>query len=94
VDIDLNPMIGPDWMHPGTQRRVLTLGQNCKAYLTGAMDATYAATERVSRGKSNRENSELFIALLARLTRAHRGRKRIHLILDNRVIHTSRETRR
>ncbi len=24
ADLDLNPRIGPDWMLPGTQRRVMT----------------------------------------------------------------------
>ncbi|MGB2821352.1 MAG: IS630 family transposase [Phycisphaerae bacterium] len=90
VDIDLNPKIGPDWMLPGTQRRVVTPGQNRKAYLAGAMDAT---TDRLIWVKGDRKNSDLFIALLAKLLKVYRGRKRIHVILDNYVIHNSRRTR-
>src|SRR5271163_2379393 len=36
VDIHLNPKIGPDWMHRGTQKTVLTPGKNEKRYLAGA----------------------------------------------------------
>jgi transposase len=36
VDIHLNPRIGRDWMLPGTQKEVLTPGQNQKHYLAGA----------------------------------------------------------
>ena len=91
VDIDLNPKIGPDWMLPGTQRRVVTPGQNHKAYLAGAMAA---ATDRLIWVKGRRKNSDLFIALLAKLLKIYPGRGRIHVILDNYVIHRSRRTRR
>ena len=90
VDIDLNPKIGPDWMLPGTQRRVLTPGQNRKAHLAGAMDAT---TDRLVWVKGDRKNSDLFIALLAKLLKSYKDRRRIHVILDNYVIHSSRRTR-
>ena len=91
VDIDLNPKIGLDWMPPGTQRQVLTPGQNRKAYLAGAMDAR---TERLIWVRGKRKNSSLFIAMLAKLLKAYPERKRIHVILDNYVIHSSRQTRR
>jgi transposase len=90
VDIDLNPKIGPDWMLPGTQRRVVTPGQNRKAYLAGAMEA---ATDQLTWVKGNRKNSDLFIALLAKLLKTYPDRRRIHVILDNYVIHRSRRTR-
>ncbi len=38
VDIHLNPKLGPDWMLPGTQRLVLTPGNNEKRYLAGAYE--------------------------------------------------------
>ena len=41
VDIHLNPKIGPDWMLPGTQRLVLTPGNNEKRYLAGAYEALH-----------------------------------------------------
>lgn len=37
VDIDLNPKIGADWMLKGQQKRIVTLGQNQKHYLAGAL---------------------------------------------------------
>lgn len=38
VDPHLNPRIGGDWMVPGQQKEVVTLGQNQKKYLVGAQD--------------------------------------------------------
>lgn len=88
IDIHLNPKIGPDWMLPGTQRQVLTPGQNCKRYLAGAMDAT---TGRLLWVRGDRKHSGLFIALLARLLRCYADRKVIHVILDNFKIHSSKQ---
>jgi len=90
VDIDLNPKVGPDWMLPATQRRVVTPGQNRKAYLAGAMDAR---TNRLLWVKGVRKNSDLFLALLAKLLKVYSDRRRVHVILDNYCIHSSRRTR-
>jgi len=37
MDIHLNPKIGADWQLRGQQKRVVTLGQNEKYYLAGAL---------------------------------------------------------
>lgn len=90
ADVDLNPRIGPDYMLPGTQRTVMTPGQNVKRYLAGALDAR---SDRVMWVKGDRKNSGLFIAMLAKLLEAYPKAKVIHVICDNYVIHSSRQTR-
>ena len=90
ADIDLNPRIGFDWMLPGTQRRVMTPGKNVKRYVAGAMDAR---TDKVMWVQGTRKNSRLFIDLLKKLRAAYADKKVIHVILDNYVIHSSRQTR-
>jgi len=88
IDIHLNPKIGPDWMLPGTQRQVLTPGQNTKRYIAGAMDAT---SGRLTWVRGDRKHSGLFIELLAKLLRQYSGHKTIHVILDNFKIHSSKQ---
>jgi transposase len=90
LDVDLNPKIGPDWMLPGTQRRVATPGTNVKRYLAGALDAV---TDRLVWVAGPRKNSLLFIALLKRLLREYEDKSVVHVILDNYAIHGSRQTR-
>lgn len=90
VDLELNPRIGPDWMPPNRQRRVVTPGRNAKAYLAGAMDAK---TDRLVWVKGQKKNSVLFLDLLEKLLSVYRDRKVIHVVLDNYTIHSSRQTR-
>lgn len=90
ADIDLNPRIGFDWMLPGTQRHVMTPGKNVKRYLAGAMDAR---TDRLVWVRGERKNSRLFIELLKKLRRTYPDKKLIHVILDNYIIHSSKQTR-
>jgi transposase len=90
ADIDLNPRIGFDWMLPGTQRHVMTPGKNVKRYLAGAMDA---ATDRVVWARGERKNSRLFIDLLKKLLATYADKKVIHVVLDNCIIHSSKQTR-
>lgn len=91
VDVHLNPRIGPDWMNRGTQKQVVTPGNNVKRYLCGALDAdagllTWAAAER--------KNSLLVVATLRKLAReTYPDAKVIHVVLDNFSIHDSRITR-
>jgi transposase len=87
VDIHLNPKIGPDWMNQGTQKQVLTPGQNVKRYVCGALNA---ATRHITWVQGPRKDSQLFIAALRALAKAYRGPGRIHVILDNYRIHTSK----
>ena len=89
VDVHLNPKIGPDWMLPGTQREVMTPGKNEKRHLAGAYDPTHPRLVYVT---GDHKASWLFLNLLRALLDAYRWARRIHLILDNYVIHKSRLT--
>jgi transposase len=91
IDIHLNPKIGPDYMLPGQQKKVLTPGKNVKHYVAGAMDVR---TGRVIWVDSNRKRSALFIELLKKLDRLHGDKKVIHIILDNYIIHSSKITQK
>jgi putative transposase len=64
VDIHLNPKLGPDWMLPGTQKQVVTPGQNQKRYIAGATLGWGKDLLWVS-GPSKR--SALFIQLVEKL---------------------------
>jgi transposase len=88
VDIHLNPKIGPDWMNRGTQKTVLTPGQNAKRYLCGALDNT---TGQIHYVASDRKTSQLFIATLERLLKRYPHAREIHVVLDNFKIHSSRQ---
>lgn len=91
VDIHLNPKVGRDWCLPGQRRFVLTPGNNKKRYLAGALDARTRQLVWVE-GKS--KASSLFVQLLWRLAGQYRRARRIHLILDNASIHSSKKTRK
>lgn len=91
VDIHLNPKIGPDWMLKGTQKLVLTPGKNQKHYLAGALDPK---TGQVTWVEGGRKASQLFIDLLHALVRRYRGYTKLHVVLDNYSIHSSKITRR
>lgn len=88
VDIDLNPKLGADWMPRGQQKKVVTPGKNEKHYLAGALHST---TGQVTYVSGHKKNSSLFIALLEALRRRYRRARQITLILDNYVIHKSRQ---
>lgn len=89
VDIHLNPKIGRDWMLRGHQRRVVTPGKNEKFYLSGALDVR---TGRLHCTGVARKDSDLFCQLLWLLAAQYRRARRIHLIVDNYAIHSSRKT--
>ena len=89
VDIHLNPKIGPDSMPTGFQRLVMTPGKNEKRYLAGAYEPR---TERLVYVEGDGKASWLFLNLLRALLEAYREARRIHVILDNYVIHKSRMT--
>ena len=90
LDVDLNPRIGPDWMLPGVQRRVVTPGKNVKRYVAAALDAV---TDQLVWVSGRRKDSRLFIALLAKLLKVYADRRVIHVICDNYQPHVSRTTR-
>jgi putative transposase len=89
ADIDLNPRIGATYMGRGKQLVVLTPGKNVKRYVAGALNAR---TGKVVHVVAEKKNSELFLALVNALRRAYRRARRIHLVLDNYIIHKSRRT--
>lgn len=89
ADIDLNPRIGPCYMRRGRQLVVLTPGKNQKRYIAGALNAR---TGRVIHAYSQTKCSGLFLWLLDKLKAAYRRAKKIHLILDNCIIHKSKRT--
>jgi transposase len=87
VDIHLNPKIGLDWMNRGTQKEVLTPGQNVKRYLCGALDAD---TGQVTWVKGESKNSLLFVRMLHQLVETYQRAAKIHVVLDNFKIHDSK----
>ena len=89
VDVHLNPKIGYDWQLRGQQKQVLTPGQNAKWYVAGALDVRTGKLRWVTAGH---KRSGLFIDLLRHLTRMYPTAKRIHVIVDNYSIHSSRQT--
>lgn len=91
VDIHLNPRIGRDWMLPGTQKEVLTPGQNQKHYLAGALNTRTGQVLWVGNG---RKNSYLFLLLLRRLREAFPRARKLHVVLDNYGIHSSKLVQR
>jgi transposase len=91
VDIHLNPKIGPDWMLPGTQKEVVTPGQNQKRYIAGVIRAWGKDLLWVS-GPSKR--SALFIQLVEKLCAQFPSYQILHLIVDNYIIHTSQITQK
>ena len=91
VDIHLNPKIGPDWMLPGTQKEVVTPGQNQKRYIAGVIRAWGKDLLWVS-GPSKR--SALFIQRVEKLCAQFPSYQLLHLIVDNYIIHTSQITQK
>jgi transposase len=89
VDIHLNPKVGRDWMLPGQQRRLVTPGKNRKFYLAGALDVR---TGRLHTTGATSKNAGLFCDLLALLARTYPRATRIHLVVDNYVIHSAKKT--
>ena len=87
VDIHLNPKIGRDWMLPGEQTLIMTPGKNEKRYIAGALSVDGRELVTVT---SRRKDTAIFVDLLKRLRSTHPHLRRVHLILDNYSIHSSR----
>ncbi len=90
VDIHLNPKIGRDWMLRGQQRRIVTPGKNQKFYLAGALDVR---TGRLHTTGAANKNAALFCQLLWLLAGVYRRSQRVHLVVDNYIIHSARLTK-
>jgi transposase len=91
VDIHLNPETGADWQLRGQQKRVVTPGQHEKYCLAGAL---HSGTGKVCYVGGNSKGSSLLIRRLKHLKATYRRAKTITLIVDNDIIHKSRETLR
>lgn len=91
VDIHLNPKIGRDWMLRGQQKVIVTPGQNQKRYIAGALSMQGDDLVFVS---GPRKNTDLFLALLKELLRRHPRARRIHLVLDNYLVHKTKRVER
>jgi len=87
IDIHLNPKIGADWMLRGRQKQVLTPGKNEKRYLAGAQETR---TKELITVEGQRKDTALFVLLLWELTQRFPQAKRIHVVLDNYAIHTTK----
>lgn len=91
MDVHLNPKIGRDWMPRGLRRVVVTPGQNRKRFVAGALNA---ATGKLTWVEAKSKASDLFCKLVWKLATEYRSARRIHLIVDNYIIHASRKTKR
>lgn len=91
ADLDLNPRIGAVWARRGRQPLVLTPGQNRKHYFAGALCA-HSGALLVCDGP--RKTSALFLALFEQLLVRYAHGPTLHLILDNFIIHKSRQVQR
>ena len=91
ADFHLNPKIGPTYLKPGQQPIVLTPGKNVKRYIFGALNAR---TGKILHGVSEHQDAATFALFLDYLSASYRRAKRIHLVLDNYIIHKARVVER
>lgn len=91
LDVHLNPKIGRDWMLARIQKEVVTPGKNKKRYVYGALGVD---NDDLVYTTSAHKNSTGFIAFLEHLRAVYPRATKIHLILDNYVIHKSKQTLR
>jgi transposase len=91
LDVHLNPKIGRDWMLPNTQKTVITPGKNVKRYVYGALAVD--GRELIAM-TSRKKNADGFVEFLHRLRAKNPRARRIHLVLDNYIIHKCHKTER
>lgn len=91
VDIHLNPKIGLDWAPAGMRKTLPTPGQNKKSYIAGALDP---ATGLLLRRSGERKTSDLFIDLVEHVAAHYADAGRVHLVVDNYIIHRSKKTQK
>ncbi len=75
----------------GQKKHVVTPGQNEKYYLAGAL---HSGTGKVGYVNGNNKSSTLFIDLVKHLKSTYQWAKTIAVIMDNCIIHKSRETQK
>lgn len=94
IDLNLLPGIIRCWTRRGSQRKVLTPGQNVKRYGFGAV---HFLTGQLTYRVGDRKNSDGFIALIEQIVAEYcpgdlyTGPK-IGLVVDNYIIHRSKKT--
>ena len=91
ADIDLNPRIGPTYMRRGKQLVVLTPGKNVKRDVAGGLNARAARSFTPLPKRKKPPSSSPWSTLYAGRTGVPGG---FHLVLDNFIIHKSRQTLR
>lgn len=84
ADLHLNPKIGATYLKRGQQSIVLTPGKNVKRYIFGALNAR---TGRITSGVVEHKNAAMFVEFLKYLSTTYRRAARLHLVLDNYIIH-------
>ena len=84
ADVHLNPKIGATYLKHGQQSIVLTPGKNVKRYVFGALNAR---TGRIVSGVVEHKNAAMFVEFLKYLSATYRRASRLHLVLDNYIIH-------
>lgn len=84
ADVHLNPKMGATYMKPGQQLVVLTPGKNVKRYVFGALNTR---TGRVVQGVTENKNAATFVQFLEFLSRTYRRARKLHVVLDNYIIH-------
>jgi transposase len=89
VDIHLNPKVGPDWVPAGQRKLLVTPGQNCRWYLSGAYNPH---TKNLVTVDGPKKTSDLFIRLVCEVARRYGHCGIVHLVVDNYVIHHSKRT--
>lgn len=87
ADVHLNPKIGATYLKCAQQPLVLTPGKNVKRYVFGALNAR---TGTIVQGIAEHKNARVFTQFLDFLARTYRRARRIHLVLDNYIIHKAR----
>ena len=94
IDLNLLPGLIQCWTRRGSQRKILTPGQNIKRYGFGAV---HFLNGRLTYRIGERKNSDGFIALLKQIVteycpaEVYTGPK-IGLVVDNYIIHRSKKT--
>lgn len=91
MDVHLNPRIGPQWTPKGQQALVVTPGKNAKRFVAGALDHR---TGQLTWVTGDRKRSALFVALVEKLAEAYPDARRIHIVCDNYIIHSSKITQK
>lgn len=84
ADLHLNPKIGATYLKRGQQSIVLTPGKNVKRYIFGALNAR---TGSIVSGIVEQKNAAMFVEFLKYLSASYRRASRLHLVLDNYIIH-------